>query len=357
MQHSEKLNVAEIAKLVTSDDHLSAGLLTSVFSSILSLPDHQRDLYWGYLFGALEQMVLTPPILYSLYRGILQYDDLLAERLNNKPKISTGKPVVALTGSGKESFKTLNVSTCAAITCSVLGVSVIKPGSKSTSAVSGATDILNFAGIRICENLESIEDELRDSNIVFLDYSAIASTFAAKYDGKFHMISPLSYFLPFSALPIRVDFFLYGLASPNVKVSAELMRLLDFKAGAVVSTGEIEGGRIDEYSCCGVVDMAIWDGTSISATRTNPTRQFSEADLSYLSHRNAHDGNFELFEGVMKGVAPEGILRLVAENSALALRGAGVVRDFDEGVERAMNALRSGRVYQQYRALKGAVYA
>lgn len=110
---------------------------------------------------------------------------------------------VIVAGSGKESFKTFNVSTAASILAAAAGAKVVKGVSRSVSAVSGAADVLDALGVVATGRPEHVAELTEQVGIAFVSYAAFCPSYAGRYDGVFRDLSPFSFFMPSSVASSR----------------------------------------------------------------------------------------------------------------------------------------------------------
>ncbi|MGH3924580.1 MAG: hypothetical protein ACRDTT_17260, partial [Pseudonocardiaceae bacterium] len=85
----------------------------------------------------LQPDALTAPLLATLWREVLAFDTVLAGHVIDPVWVPSRTVVVA--GSGKKTFKTLNVSTAASILAASCGAKTAKGVPRSVSAVSPLT--------------------------------------------------------------------------------------------------------------------------------------------------------------------------------------------------------------------------
>lgn len=118
----------------------------------------------------VQRAELEPDDLAALWQAVLEFDPVLARYVRQPVEVDVSAVLVA--GSGKESFKTFNVSTAAAILAAAAGAKVIKGVSSSVSAVSGSADVLDHLGVPTCAHADEIPDVLGRDGIAFVRYSA-----------------------------------------------------------------------------------------------------------------------------------------------------------------------------------------
>jgi anthranilate phosphoribosyltransferase len=106
--------------------------------------------------------------VYELFQGIVRYDQTLAAALARPLPVPLDPVVVS--GSGKELFKTFNVSTAAAIVAAAAGAPVVKGASSSVSATTGALDVLRYLGIKVADRPGDIGEYLQRHGIAFVHY-------------------------------------------------------------------------------------------------------------------------------------------------------------------------------------------
>ena len=142
--------------------------------------------------GLIRDAHLSAPDLLDWWTEVVEFDPVLRRHVTRPIAVPDDTVVVA--GSGKEQFKTFNVSTAAAILAAAAGTPVVKGVSRSVSAISGAADILDVLRIRPVADLASIPDAMRKTNIAFVSYPLFCPRYAARYDGVFDTINPASFY-------------------------------------------------------------------------------------------------------------------------------------------------------------------
>src|ERR671926_295622 len=77
-----------------------------------------------------------------------------------------------IVGTGGDVFRTVNVSTTAAIIAAAAGVPVVKHGNRAASSASGASDVLSALGVRVDLPAEHVARVLSKTGITFVFASA-----------------------------------------------------------------------------------------------------------------------------------------------------------------------------------------
>ena len=229
MRETDAKKLGQIVTKIQESQFISRGDAYEAFKVILSDDSKISALYWGALFSSIQTRGVIGEEILGFVDAVLDFDPSLRALTREKQSVPVELPVVAATGSGKETFKTFNITTAAAVVASCCGVCVVKPGSSSTSAVSGSKEVLSALGVRINPNLEEAIDFLKQLGICFLDYGDLAPHYAEKYDGRFFHFHPLSYIMPPLAVPFKVDSLVYGIANRNVAICASLLRSINYE--------------------------------------------------------------------------------------------------------------------------------
>ncbi|MGH2604859.1 MAG: hypothetical protein ACRDJ9_36375 [Dehalococcoidia bacterium] len=121
-------------------------MLTDEISSLLHDPSADADARWRALFARLMADGPSLQDMKAAWTAILDFDPGLRDALAD-PLPAPGATVI-VAGSGKETLKTFNVSTAAALLAAAAGVPVVKGVSRSVSAVTGSADVLEQLGKR-----------------------------------------------------------------------------------------------------------------------------------------------------------------------------------------------------------------
>ena len=267
------------------------------------------------LIGRYE---MSPQLISGLWREVLDFDSTLAAYVAEP--IHLGVPAVVVAGSGKETFKTFNVSTAASILAAASGAYVVKGVSRSVSAVSGSADVLDTLGLPTTDAPAMVSSKLERDRIAFIPYSAFCPTYAGRYDGVFSFLSPFSFFMPVAVLGVQASSFVYGIAHTNVSVAAEAIRAVrpDLKRGVVVATKLSQHEMMDEQASYGIGYTAVLDGEHAWGFRS-PHAPATEHWRATVAHRSSHEDNAAL---VASSLAPDGCAvcaELVERNAALIL--------------------------------------
>jgi anthranilate phosphoribosyltransferase len=145
---------------------------------------------------------------------IVGFRDAILAHAVALPVPSTALDIV---GTGGDGFRTVNVSTTAAIVIAAAGVPVIKHGNRAASSASGASDVLSALGLRLDLGPADVARVFGDVGITFVFASAVHPGFrhAAEARGALGVPTVFNFLGPLCN-PARPDANVIGVANPAV---------------------------------------------------------------------------------------------------------------------------------------------
>lgn len=312
-----------------------------------------RDRWRAWSANLMRPGRLSVALLASLWDEVLDFDPVLAGYLASPVAVPDHAVIVA--GSGKETFKTFNVSTAASVLAASAGVTVIKGVSHSVSAVSGAADVLDALSIPAVTNPVAVTGAVETDGIGFISYAAFCPGYAGRYDGVFPVLSPFSFFMPVAVLAVHASRFLYGLAHRDVHLAAATLRVVrpELDTGFAVAT-EISADEImDEWITVGTAYTAIVRDGGIEVSRRaqdEPGPGWRHA----VAHRSHHAANARAMVDALSPTGYPARAGLVEHNAALIVRAAydGQIAAAD-ALARVREARHSGRAQRLLGRLQG----
>jgi anthranilate phosphoribosyltransferase len=293
-----------------------------VLARALATVDARSDAEWtSWARSLLANNLIDGSTLAEMWQQIIEFDDTLAGYLADP--VPVPERTVIVTGSGKETFKTFNVSTAAAILAAAAGARIVKGVSASVSAVSGSADILGTIGIPVLGDPNEITAAVCRTGLAFIPYASFCPRYAARYDGRFTDLSPMSFFMPTATLAVGADRFVHGLAHQNVATSAAgiIAARPDLATGRVITTRLSAIEQIDEIAGRGVSTIAAISPGSLTVT-DELLPQAGTAWRRAVRHRSSHLANAAVF---IDSLSPHGnphISELVERNAAIILAAA-----------------------------------
>lgn len=298
-----------------------------------------RDLWRAWSEDLMQSGRLSTAVLTSMWEEVLDFDSVLSDYIASPVPVPDKAVIVA--GSGKETFKTFNVSTAASVLAASTGVPVIKGVSHSVSAVSGAADVLNSLGINTETDPAAVTEAIESDGIAFISYATFCPTYAGRYDGVFSVLSPFSFFMPVAVLAVDASRFLYGVAHSDVRLGATTLRSVrpDLRTGFVVATEIGPNEIMDEWINVGTAHTALVRDHGI-ALSSQTHDQSDAAWRNAVRHRSHHAANADAVADALSPTGHPARTRLVEHNTALIVRTA---HDCQISTADALTAVRDAR--------------
>lgn len=264
---------------------------TEELEDLLRSRGPDRDRRWRMWAHQLTGATTTTAAdLVDLWKTVVDFDPVLHGHLADPIDLGSGTVLVA--GSGKETLKTFNVSTAAAVLAASAGARVVKGISASVSAVSGSADVLRTLGIEPVKSVDEIRCAVDEVGIAFVPYAMFCPRYAAEYDDVFSEVNPFSFMMPIAVLAMSAGSFVYGIADRRVGLSAHVISACrpDLPHGSVIMTEPQPGWIIDESVPYGRARHALAGGGSVSvqeATYPDAPPHWVRA----VAHGSDHDAN------------------------------------------------------------------
>ncbi len=249
--------------------------------------------------------------------------------------------IIDMCGTGGDKLQTFNVSTTASFVVAAAGGVVAKHGNRSSSGVSGSADIFEYFGYDL--NLESaaIADILEKHNICFMFaqkfHPAMKHVSAARKQlGKrtaFNLLGPLSN-------PASVKNQLIGVYS--IDFLDRLPAILKRKGGENIMTVRSDDG-MDEFSTSAVNRVCILRNDKVLMNAIDPeVVGLHKSSLQDIQIKTKQDA-IESFVGVLNNTANQAMIETTALNAAGGLIVANIANNFEDGVELALETIKSGK--------------
>ena len=291
----------------------------------------------GALLVLISEKSLYPESLTDFVRNILAYSTTFADP----------RPMIDLCGTGGDGLKTINISTTVAFIVAALGVKVAKHGNRSVTSQSGSTDVLGELGIAMESNLMKQLDSLEKNGLAFFHAPFFHNLVGEVREVRqrlgirtvFNVLGPLLH--PNTKLKYQ----LVGLYhEPVMRLYAETLQLLGREHALVVRGND----GLDEISIC--------DETKIVEVKGKQILEYTIAPEMFGFKRAFHADiqggtpteNAEILRRTLKGEERGAKADIVILNAMFALYTANVVKHPAEAKPLIEEALRSGKVWNNY---------
>lgn len=254
--------------------------------------------------------------------------------------VPPGDRPIDLCGSGGARTPSFNVSTVSSFVVAAAGAPVVKHGNRTSRGLCGSSDLLEALGLPVVESRAYGQATYRKLRLAFLHaplyHPATRAVAAARravgIPTVFNKLGPLSN-------PARISYQIVGVADlVTARCATEVLRNLGRRRALAMTSAE----GCDEFSPQLATRTIIWDGARVFG-RTVHARDLLPAEdrrgsWGALPPDSAAEEARRVLAG--GGGARRGSVLITA---AAALWIAGKVSGLPEGVERARNALDSGR--------------
>lgn len=287
--------------------------------------------------------------LRTWFEAISAFDETFENSCRDLVAAPAGTVLVA--GSGKDSFKTLNVSTAASVVAAAAGVKIVKGVSSSGLGEAGSLNVLEILGVPVAERPQQVESYLRLRGIVFTHYRTFCPRFFDRCRGRFADVQATSLFMPLIALCVKAHSFLYGLSARHSELAARIISDVrpDLERGTVVGTELLSGCVIDEYVLRGTSWRSDWRNGALGYQETSKL----EPELSWMyaiSQRYTPVENARVLYHLLNHPQTSQGSNLVVDNAALLIELAFGI-SFSAARIRAEEVLAQGRAADLLRSL------
>jgi anthranilate phosphoribosyltransferase len=247
--------------------------------------------------------------------------------------------IIDVCGTGGDKLQTFNVSTTASFVIAAGGGIVAKHGNRSSSGLSGSADIFEYFGHDLNMEPSKITDILEKFNICFMFaqkfHPAMKNVAAARKTlGKrtaFNLLGPLTN-------PANVKNQLIGVFSDEFL--DRLPMILKRKGVENIMTVRSEDG-MDEFSTSSKNRICFLKNEKMFTNIVDPEivglHKSSLKDIQIKSKDEA----FKSFVSVLNNTANQAMIETTALNAAAGLIVGNVVKNFDDGVELALQTIKN----------------
>ena len=249
--------------------------------------------------------------------------------------------VIDVCGTGGDNLQTFNISTTASFVIAASGGMIAKHGNRSSSGISGSADIFEYFGYDLYQEVEKTSDILERFNICFMFaqkfHPAMKNVaIARKKLGKrtaFNLLGPLSN-------PAGVKNQLIGVFSNEFLDRLPL--LLKRKGAENIMTVRSNDG-MDEFSTSSINRVCILKEGRVLTNVIDPEilglHKSSIKDIRIETKEEA----IKSFVSVLDNTANQAMIETAALNAAAGLIVANIAKNFDEGIEIALNTIKNGK--------------
>lgn len=261
-------------------------------------------------------------------------------------KINAPENAIDVCGTGGDKLNTLNISTAVCFVVAAAGIPVAKHGNKAISSKSGSADIFHALNIKISDDINEIEKNLREKKLSFLfapffheslkPLAEIRKEIAQEFNVPtiFNYLGPL-------LNPTNTKIQLIG-TSKKLTMLPMLETLKAMGSQKVYIVHGFDG--MDEITLCDNSHLLALENNKISEEKIIDPENFGfqKVDISELKGSDANynaEKLTQLFDGEKSAYRD-----IVILNSAYALKLSNAVNSIEEGISLAQNLIDSKKV-------------
>ncbi|MEX2594380.1 MAG: anthranilate phosphoribosyltransferase [Anditalea sp.] len=252
---------------------------------------------------------------------------------------------IDLCGTGGDGKDTFNISTLSSFIVAAAGQHVAKHGNIGVSSICGSSNLLAYFGYQFTNDMGEIRRSLDEAGIAFLH--------APLFHPAMKNVGPIR-----KELGVKTFFNMLGpMVNPSRPkkqmigvFSLELARLYAYlyqNNGMKFSIIHSLDGY-DEISLTGDFKMVTNQGEKVISPNNIG---FPTLTAASISGGATVEESAKIFEDVLKGKGTEAQNSVVIANSAAALQAADQQLSFLDAIEKAEEALKSGRALKVFKAL------
>ncbi|TDP78698.1 anthranilate phosphoribosyltransferase [Aquabacterium commune] len=315
-----------------------------------------REIFHDEMLGLMRRIMtgeMSPVVMAGLITGLRVKKETVGEvtaaaqvmrEFATPVEVADKAHLVDLCGTGGDGAHTFNISTTAMFVAAAAGARVAKHGGRSVSSSTGSADVLEALGVGINLPPAHVAQALAETGIGFM--------FAPNHHGAMKHAAPIRKELGVRTLfnilgpltnPAGAPNQLMGVFHPDlVGIMARVLQRLGSQHVLVVHGSD----GLDEITLAGDTLVAELQDGEVREYRIHPS-QFGIAE---------HDGSMlkaqsrEMSQAILQRVLanePGPARDIVLMNAGAALYAADVADSLADGIERAREALASGRAAQK----------
>ncbi len=246
--------------------------------------------------------------------------------------------------------KTFNVSTLAGLVCAAAGVRVAKHGNRSRTG-RGSAEVLEALGVNIHSTVEEQEACLQEVGICFCfapnHHKAVKHVMPVRkklgFPTIFNLLGPLTN-------PCNAGVQLLGVWDEQyMDVMAEALLLGNATSGAIAHSAD----GLDEISISAPTRLSLVGDGAMSHIEISPEQcGFDRVPIDVVTAQSLEEA-VSFFQRVLGGEDCP-LSHFVAMNSGVGLFLSGVSKSIPDGVQRAMETIKSGAVQEKLTEWVGA---
>ncbi|MDA3892527.1 MAG: anthranilate phosphoribosyltransferase [Salinivirgaceae bacterium] len=336
------LNIREFAKIITkliNKENLSREDAYNAFSVVLK--NETTEMQQGAFLAALTSKGETKEEIAGCWQAIYEFDTI-------KVQPNVKGPIVENSGTGMDSFKTFNISTCASLVAAADGVYMARHGARALTSMCGTVDMAEALGVNVECETEKVKESIEKAGIgLFNGMSPKVHPMAL---GR--ILSQISFGSTLNiaaslASPVKADIGVRGVYSRQmIRPVIEVMKEIGYKK-AIVYNGSINNSDLsmDEASVSGITHCAeLKEGGEIIEFSFSPEESgIITSSPNLLSPEKSINNEKENILKLLSGKSGGAREDAVALNAGLIFYLLNKSSDIKTGTMQAKDIIKSGK--------------
>ena len=311
-----------------------------------------REIFHDEMLGLMRRIMLgemSPVVMAAFITGLRVKKETVGEvaaaahvmrEFCTPVTVADTRHLVDLCGTGGDGAHTFNISTTAMFVAAAAGARVAKHGGRSVSSSTGSADVLEALGAHINLTPDDVAQCLASTGVGFM--------FAPNHHGAMKHAAPVR-----KELGVRTLFNILGpltnpAGAPNQLMGVFHRDLVGLQARVLQRLGSQH--VLVVHGCDGLDEITLAGDTWVSELKDGEVReytvhpgQFGLAEHDGSALKAAHrDASVAIVRRVLDN-EPGPARDIVLLNAGAAIYAADVADSLSEGVQRAREALASGR--------------
>ncbi|HVK31698.1 MAG TPA: anthranilate phosphoribosyltransferase [Burkholderiaceae bacterium] len=311
-----------------------------------------REIFHDEMLSLMRRIMggeMSAPMMAALLIGLRVKKETIGEitaaaqvmrEFSTKVEVADRTHLVDIVGTGGDSSHTFNISTCSMFVAAAAGARVSKHGNRGVSSKSGSADVLEAMGVPLNLSPAAISRSIDETGIGFM--------FAPNHHPAMKNVAPVR-----RELGVRTIFNILGpltnpASAPNILMGVFHPDLVGIQVRALQRLGAEHAVVV--YGRDGMDEVSLGAATLVGEYKDGAIREYEihpeDFGLTMASNRTLKVETPAQSLALLRSVLANdsGPARdIVILNAGVALYAANVTPTMAEGIERAREALASGR--------------
>ena len=313
--------------------------------------DH-REIFHDEMLALMRRIMggeMSAPMMAALLIGLRVKKETIGEitaaaqvmrEFSTKVEVADRTHLVDIVGTGGDGSHTFNISTCSMFVAAACGARVSKHGNRGVSSKSGSADVLEAMGVPLTLSPQAVARSIEETGIGFM--------FAPNHHPAMKNVAPVR-----RELGIKTIFNILGpltnpASAPNILMGVFHPDLVGIQVRALQRLGAEHAVVV--YGRDGMDEVSLGAATMVGEFKDGAIREYEihpeDFGLTMASNRTfkveTPAQSLALVRSVLDN-EPGPARDIVLLNAGVALYAADVAPTMAEGIERAREAVASGK--------------